>query len=107
MQKKLRTILGPLSYYSSRVKELGQRLLQHKRTRSFLLSFFYVFFLFCLLSPTARQTILSPLSRSGNASTVAVKKTQYEVFGFAPYWTIKKLDNVDFDVLTTFAYFDL
>lgn len=30
---------------------------------------------------------------------------QYEVFGFAPYWTLHKLDNVDFDTLSTLAYF--
>lgn len=29
----------------------------------------------------------------------------YEVFGFAPFWTINKLDSVDFELLTTFAYF--
>lgn len=30
-----------------------------------------------------------------------------EVFGFAPHWTLSKLDNVDWDTLTTFAYFSL
>lgn len=33
------------------------------------------------------------------------RKSGYEVFGFAPYWTINKLDSVDFNTLTTFAYF--
>ena len=32
---------------------------------------------------------------------------RYEVFGFAPYWNLDKLDNVDFNVLTTLAYFGL
>lgn len=32
-------------------------------------------------------------------------KKGYEVMGFAPFWTFDKLDNVDFNVLTTFAYF--
>ncbi len=31
--------------------------------------------------------------------------TQKEVFGFMPYWNIDKLDNVDFNTLTTLAYF--
>src|SRR6266542_2854401 len=31
----------------------------------------------------------------------------HEVFGFASYWTLGKLDNVDFNVLTTLAYFDV
>lgn len=40
---------------------------------------------------------LTPLSES--------RKGNYEVFGFAPYWTFQKLSNVDFDTLTTLAYF--
>ncbi len=32
-------------------------------------------------------------------------KNKYEVFGFAPYWTLNKMENVDFGVLTTLAYF--
>lgn len=32
-------------------------------------------------------------------------KSNKEVFGFAPYWTLGKLDNVDFNTLTTLAYF--
>lgn len=34
-------------------------------------------------------------------------KTKQEVFGFAPYWTFDKLDGVDFNVLTTLAYFGI
>ncbi len=34
-----------------------------------------------------------------------VAKKDYEVFGFAPYWTINSLDNVDYNTLTTMAYF--
>ncbi len=34
-----------------------------------------------------------------------VKYSNHEIFGFGPYWTINKLDNVDFNVLTTFSYF--
>lgn len=36
---------------------------------------------------------------------IEAKKSQKEVFGFAPYWTFDKLNTVNFDVLTTFAYF--
>lgn len=35
------------------------------------------------------------------------KKVTHEVFGFAPHWTIDKLDNVDFSTLTTLAYFGI
>lgn len=30
-----------------------------------------------------------------------------EVFGFAPYWTLSKINNIDWTLLTTFAYFSL
>lgn len=42
---------------------------------------------------------LSPLHPLGEG------KKGHEVFGFAPHWNLNKLDNVDFNTLTTFAYF--
>lgn len=38
-------------------------------------------------------------------SLKTTQKNTYEVFGFAPYWTLGKMENVDFGVLTTLAYF--
>lgn len=55
-------------------------------------------------------TLLSPTSNAFNKlSSLKQKelKNNYEVFGFAPYWTLGKMDNVDFSVLTTLAYFDI
>jgi spore germination protein len=49
--------------------------------------------------------LLSPLSHRYKGNVMAINKSGYEVFGFAPYWNINKLDQVDFGVLTTFAYF--
>jgi spore germination protein len=49
------------------------------------------------------QRLISPLISPLRPLTQS--KPGYEVFGFAPYWTFNKLDNVDFNVLTTFAYF--
>lgn len=49
---------------------------------------------FSLLSPTP----LKPLTQN---------KGEYEVFGFAPYWTFNKLDSVDFTTLTTLSYFGI
>lgn len=49
-----------------------------------------------LLSPASFKKHIQPLTQS---------KKGYEVFGFAPYWTFDKLDNIDFNTLTTFAYF--
>lgn len=49
-----------------------------------------------LIAPT--QNLLTPLART---------KKGYEVFGFAPYWTLQQLQNVDFNILTTFAFFSI
>lgn len=56
---------------------------------------------------TTISEIISPLaSATTNALTpLKEQKKGYQVYGYAPYWTINKLDNVDFNVLTTFAYF--
>ncbi len=34
-------------------------------------------------------------------------KSNVEIFGFAPYWTLSKIKNVDWNTLSTFAYFSL
>lgn len=39
--------------------------------------------------------------------TALSSKPRSEVFGFAPYWSFNNLDAVDFNVLTTFAYFGI
>lgn len=49
-----------------------------------------------IISPVLNQT-LRPLQNP--------EERQYEVFGFAPFWTLHKLDNVDFNTLSTLAYF--
>lgn len=51
--------------------------------------------------------IISPLASATTNTLTPLKeeKKGYQVYGYAPYWTIDKLDNVDFKVLTTFAYF--
>jgi len=36
-----------------------------------------------------------------------IVKVEGEVFGFAPYWSLSKMDNIDWSTLTTFAYFSL
>lgn len=50
-----------------------------------------------LVSPLRPLTPLS--SDKGNSG--------HEVFGFAPHWTFDRLDNVNWDVLTTLAYFGM
>lgn len=52
--------------------------------------------------------ILSPLvSNWQPLKPLEENKASYEIFGFAPYWTFNNLDNVDFEVLTTLAYFGI
>jgi spore germination protein len=53
---------------------------------------------------TPAQQLIAPLI-SSKLEPLETAKSNYEVFGFAPYWTFNNLDNVNFDVLTTFAYF--
>jgi hypothetical protein len=56
----------------------------------------------------AERMIAPFISNSGNEEALAPLtegKEGYQVFGFAPYWTFNKLDNVDFKTLTTMAYF--
>lgn len=48
---------------------------------------------------------LTPLISPLQPLSASVNKGSYEVFGFAPYWTFDKLSNVNFNTLTTFAYF--
>lgn len=56
---------------------------------------------------TTITEIISPLASATTNTLTPLKeeKKGYQVYGYAPYWTINKLDNVDFNVLTTFAYF--
>lgn len=54
--------------------------------------------IFALPSSILNNSSLQPIHQN---------KSDHEVFGFAPYWTFDKLDNVNFNVLTTFAYFSI
>lgn len=59
-----------------------------------------------------KEQQLKPLTVTSPAginirSNQPVMEARSEVFGFAPYWTFNKLDNVDFKTLTTLAYFSI
>lgn len=65
---------------------------------------FIVFILFFGLNTNNKiSSFISPIP----SWFLVNKKVTHEVFGFAPYWTIDKLDNVDFSTLTTLAYFGI
>ncbi len=56
---------------------------------------------------TPAQRLFSPLiTPMMPLHPITVNKSNKEVFGFAPYWNMDKLNNIDFKVLTTLAYFD-
>lgn len=55
-----------------------------------------------LFVPRAPQSLISPTQ---SLRPIEVSKSNKEVFGFAPYWNFGKLDGIDFNTLTTLAYF--
>lgn len=61
----------------------------------------------CLAIFALPASMLINKSQSSSLQPLHQNKSDHEVFGFAPYWTFDKLDNVNFDVLTTFAYFSI
>lgn len=46
-------------------------------------------------------------NQESEQSITMAKADTKQVFGFAPYWTFDKLENIDFNTLTTLAYFDV
>lgn len=70
-----------------------------------LLNFGFLALLFVVFHFSSIKSTLSPITEVISPINTATSESRQEVFGFAPYWTFHKLDNVDFDVLTTFAYF--
>lgn len=104
---------GTASHHHLSLRQRIRKSLSSISFRELLLSWALIFVSFLLLlslyaaSHTQKfekviapiVAVLNPLSPIGD-----VKKGR-EVFGFAPYWTLNKLDNVDFSTLTTLAYF--
>lgn len=62
-----------------------------------------------VLQPT--QKIISPLAASmlplHSLSESETRKTNHEIFGFLPHWTMDNANSIDFATLTTLAYFDV
>ncbi len=76
-----------------------------KRSKYFLASVLDIFLVLVILFNgfSSAQRLIIPLISP--LSPLTESKGGYEVFGFAPYWTFNKLDNVNFNVLTTLSYF--
>lgn len=95
-----------LSNESEKVSKKLFRLNGRSQT-SFMFSFTLIgVLLLSLLLVSKSQKLISPITNPLHSLTqTQVKNNSHEVFGFAPYWTMSKLDNVDFNVLTTLSYF--
>jgi len=109
MMTKLTQSLKSLFPWNTSEKELNvslksQTILTKKNGAHFLL-YTIAGFLFVMAGAITTITINSLASKTLEPLSQAQTKKGSEVFGFAPHWTFNRLDNVDFEVLTTFAYF--
>lgn len=101
--ENLETAYGPLPL--QKISSLIARLAKTKEGKyrlAALLDFFLILLIIfygTLLPQGMVSPLISPLK------PLSQGKGGYEVFGFAPYWTFDKLQNVNFNVLTTLAYF--
>ncbi len=68
-------------------------------------------FLFALFFQPIQQNILTPIATSlkplHSLREGEIKSYQHEVFGFLPHWNFKNTENIDYEALTTLAYFDV
>lgn len=78
-----------------------------KKTWSYATLFLASFclMLIFIIGSAEGQKLINPLVSPLKSLSEKETKKGHEVMGFAPFWTINKLDNVDFNILTTFAYF--
>ena len=69
----------------------------------------FLLFIAALFTFQPVREIIEPLIKrpEENLSPLSKVKPGYEVFGFAPHWTFNKLGSVDFETLTTLAYFGI
>jgi len=68
-------------------------------------------FMFAIFFQPIQKNVISPIASTlfplHSLSGDELKNTHYEVFGFLPFWNFHNADNIDFDTLTTLAYFDV
>ncbi len=77
-------------------------------TLGLLGSIFLFVFALKFTSINSIQKFLSPLAMTFSPlKPLKEGKAGKEVFGFLPHWNANKTDSIDFNVLTTLAYFDL
>lgn len=68
-----------------------------------------ILFFLILLTGNATKTFISPFPKGFHSSQLqsSYKKTNLKKFSFAPGWTVRKLDMVNFQNLDTLAFFDV
>ncbi len=84
----------------------------HTESSSYIgLGVAWAVFLFAIFFQPIHENILLPLSLSlkplQSLNENEVKDYQKEVFGFLPHWNFKNTNNIDYEALTTLAYFDV
>ncbi len=100
-----------MGFLDKKIEEYLQKIKEYVKKDEFRPLFFILVevisiftFMFYTVSPNRNLlSIVSPIPSF--LSLLEKKNCSSEIFGFAPYWKFDNLDNVDFSVLTTFAYF--
>lgn len=104
LTKKANSLYKILPFLSSfDFKNELSKLKDRSFIKTLVLSSVLLFLVFSLFNKKSIPNNLSSTFSSESNQTYAQEKN--EVFGFAPYWNIDKLNNVDFNTLTTLAYF--
>lgn len=87
----------------------GLEFFLNSKTRKYKAAAFFDLLLIILILSMGYQPVtelITPAALSFKSLTpITETKNSKQVFGFAPYWNIDKLENVDFKTLTTLAYF--
>jgi spore germination protein len=78
-----------------------------ERTWSFVTSFLAIICIALIFAnnPNPIEKIINPLLAGDSLAPLEKSDHKYEVFGFVPFWTMHRVDNVDFETLSTLAYF--
>ncbi len=71
----------------------------------------WVLFLFTIFFQPIHKNILSPIVSSikplQSLQEDEIKDYKYEIFGFLPYWNFNHTNSIDYEALTTLAFFDV
>ncbi|CAN5186781.1 hypothetical protein BH09PAT2_BH09PAT2_09970 [soil metagenome] len=84
----------------------------HSKSSNYVgLAIAWIIFLYAIFFQPINKNILTPIAQIfkplQSLSANQVKDKPREVFGFLPYWNFKNTDNIDYEALTTLAYFDV